>query len=105
MSGQPTYVPKSALAKWFEARLPLFGFVHYSFVAFPNPRNLNYWWTFGGILSFMLVFQIVTGVVLAMHYTPDSKLAFVSVEHIMRDVNYGWLLRYAHSNGASLFFA
>lgn len=105
MSGQPTYVPKSALAKWFESRLPLLGFLHHSFVAFPNPRNLNYWWTFGGILSFMLAFQIVTGVVLAMHYTPDSDLAFVSVEHIMRDVNYGWLLRYAHSNGASLFFA
>jgi ubiquinol-cytochrome c reductase cytochrome b/c1 subunit len=105
MSGQPTYVPKSAFAKWFESRLPLLSFVHHSFVAFPNPRNLNYWWTFGGILTFMLGFQIVTGVVLAMHYTPDSKLAFSSVEHIMRDVNYGWLLRYAHSNGASLFFA
>ncbi len=105
MSGESTYVPKSAFAKWFESRLPLFGFVHRSFVAFPNPRNLNYWWTFGGILSFLLGFQIVTGVVLAMHYTPDSKLAFSSVEHIMRDVNYGWLLRYAHSNGASMFFA
>jgi ubiquinol-cytochrome c reductase cytochrome b/c1 subunit len=105
MSGQPTYVPKSALAKWFESRLPLLGFLHSSFVVFPNPRNLNYWWTFGGILSFMLVFQIITGVVLAMHYTPDSQLAFLSVEHIMRDVNYGWLLRYSHSNGASLFFA
>jgi ubiquinol-cytochrome c reductase cytochrome b/c1 subunit len=104
MSGQPTYVPKSAFAKWFESRLPLLGFLHHSFVAFPNPRNLNYWWTFGGILSFMLGFQIVTGVVLAMHYTPDSRLAFSSVEHIMRDVNYGWLLRYAHSNGASMMF-
>ena len=82
----------------------LVGFLHSSFVAFPNPRNLNYWWTFGGILSFMLVAQIVTGVVLAMHYTPDSTIAFSSVEHIMRDVNYGWLLRYAHSNGASMFF-
>ena len=68
------------------------------------PRNLNYWWTFGGILSFMLVAQIVTGVVLAMHYTPNSSLAFDSVEHIMRDVNYGWLMRYAHANGASMFF-
>ncbi len=104
MSGQPVYVPKSGFAKWFESRLPLVGFLHSSFVTFPNPRNLNYWWTFGGILSFMLVFQIVTGVVLAMHYTPDSKLAFSSVEHIMRDVNYGWLLRYAHSNGASMMF-
>jgi ubiquinol-cytochrome c reductase cytochrome b/c1 subunit len=105
MSGQQIYVPKSALAKWFEARLPLLGFLHHSFVAIPNPRNLNYWWTVGGILSFMLGFQILTGIVLAMHYTPDSKLAFSSVEHIMRDVNYGWLLRYSHATGASMFFA
>jgi ubiquinol-cytochrome c reductase cytochrome b/c1 subunit len=104
MSGEPTYVPKSRLAQWFESRLPVIGLVHSSFVAFPNPRNLNYWWTFGGILSFMLVAQIVTGVVLAMHYTPQSSLAFASIEHIMRDVNYGWLLRYAHANGASMFF-
>lgn len=104
MSGESTYVPKSRLAKWFESRLPIIGFVHSSFVAFPTPRNLNYWWTFGGILSFMLAAQIVTGVVLAMHYTPQSGLAFDSIEHIMRDVNYGWLLRYAHANGASMFF-
>ncbi|MGC2222455.1 MAG: cytochrome b/b6, partial [Methylocella sp.] len=87
-----------------ESRLPVGGLIHSSFVVFPNPRNLNYWWTFGGILSFMLVAQIVTGVVLAMHYTPHSSLAFASIEHIMRDVNYGWLLRYAHANGASMFF-
>ncbi len=104
MSGESTYVPKSRLAKWFESRLPVGGLIHSSFVVFPNPRNLNYWWTFGGILSFMLVAQIVTGVVLAMHYTPHASLAFASIEHIMRDVNYGWLLRYAHANGASMFF-
>ncbi|HTJ01972.1 MAG TPA: cytochrome b/b6 [Methylovirgula sp.] len=104
MSGHSTYVPKSGLARWFESRLPIVGLIHSSFVTFPNPRNLNYWWTFGGILSFMLMAQIVTGVILAMHYTPEATLAFNSVEHIMRDVNYGWLLRYAHSNGASMFF-
>ena len=104
MSGTSTYVPKSALGKWFESRLPIMGLVHSSFVAYPTPRNLNYFWTFGAILSFMLVAQIVTGVVLAMHYTPEATLAFDSVEHIMRDVNYGWLLRYLHSNGASMFF-
>src|SRR5665213_1890160 len=104
MSGHSTYVPKSGLARWFESRLPIMGLMHSSFVTFPNPRNLNYWWTFGGILSFMLVAQIVTGVILAMHYVPESTLAFNSVEHIMRDVNYGWLLRYAHANGASMFF-
>ena len=104
MSGHSTYVPKSGLARWFESRLPIMGLLHSSFVVFPNPRNLNYWWTFGGILSFMLVAQIITGVVLAMHYTPESAMAFASVERIMRDVNYGWLLRYAHANGASMFF-
>src|SRR3984893_13147866 len=104
MSGESTYAPKSRLAKWFESRLPVGGLIHSSFVVFPNPRNLNYWWAFGAILSFMLVAQIVTGVVLAMHYTPHVDYAFTSVEQIMRDVNYGWLLRYLHSNGASMFF-
>ena len=104
MSGPSTYVPKSAPARWLETRLPILGLVHSSFVAFPNPRNLNYFWTFGGILAFMLMAQIITGVVLAMHYTPEASLAFGSVEHIMRDVNYGWLLRYVHANGASMFF-
>ena len=90
--------------KWMERRLPIAGLVHSSFVVFPTPRNLNYWWTFGGILTFMLGVQIVTGVVLAMHYTPHVDMAFNSVESIMRDVNYGWLLRYVHANGASMFF-
>ncbi len=104
MSGHSTYQPQSAFMKWMERRLPIAGLVYSSFVAYPTPRNLNYWWTFGGILSFMLAVQIVTGVVLAMHYTPHVDLAFKSVEGIMRDVNYGWLLRYAHANGASMFF-
>ena len=98
------YVPKSRFAKWFESRLPIAGLIHSSFIAFPVPRNITYLWTFGAILMFMLVEQIVTGVVLAMHYTPQATLAFDSVEHIMRDVNYGWLLRYLHANGASMFF-
>ena len=99
-----TYVPKSRLAKWFESRLPIAGLVHSSFIAYPVPRNLNYFWTFGAILSAMLGVQIITGVWLAMHYEPSAAGAFNSVEHIMRDVNYGWLLRYAHANGASMFF-
>jgi len=78
--------------------------VHSSFIAYPVPRNLNYMWTFGAILSFMLVAQIVTGVVLAMHFIPSGTQAFASVDNIMRNVNYGWLIRYLHSNGASLFF-
>src|SRR5437660_2486312 len=104
MSGQSTYQPQSPLIKWLERRLPILGLIHSSFVAYPTPRNLNYWWTFGGILTFLLAVQIVTGVVLTMHYTPHVDHAFNSVEHIMRDVNYGWLLRYLHANGASMFF-
>jgi ubiquinol-cytochrome c reductase cytochrome b/c1 subunit len=104
MSGPSDYQPQNSVLKWIERRLPILGLVHSSFVAYPTPRNLNYWWTFGGILSFMLAAQIVTGVILAMHYTPEATMAFNSVEGIVRDVNYGWLLRYLHSNGASMFF-
>jgi ubiquinol-cytochrome c reductase cytochrome b/c1 subunit len=104
MSGPSNFKPKSAFLQWTERRLPILGLMHSSFVAYPTPRNLNYWWTFGGILSFMLGVQIITGVVLAMHYTPTVAGAFDSVEHIMRDVNYGWLIRYVHANGASMFF-
>ena len=89
MSGHPTYQPRSAFMKWLERRLPIGNLVYSSFVAYPTPRNLNYWWTFGAILTFMLGVQIVTGVVLAMHYTPHVDFAFNSVESIMRDVNYG----------------
>jgi ubiquinol-cytochrome c reductase cytochrome b/c1 subunit len=98
------YRPKNRALRWLETRLPILSFMHTSFIAYPTPRNLNYWWTFGGILTFMLAVQIVTGIVLAMHYTPHVDHAFNSVEHIMRDVNWGWLLRYAHATGASMFF-
>jgi len=104
MSGPSKYTPKSGFARWLERRLPILSFMYDSFVAYPTPKNLNYLWTFGAILSFMLVAQIVTGVVLAMHYTPETTLAFDSVEHIMRDVNWGMILRYAHANGAAMFF-
>ncbi len=104
MSGPSTYQPQNGFLKWLETRLPIGGLIHSSFVAYPTPRNLNYWWTFGGILSMMLALQIVTGVILAMHYTPHVDLAFNSVEAIVRDVNYGWLLRNMHAAGASMFF-
>ncbi len=105
MSGPSTYVPKSAIGRWFEARLPLMSLMHSSFVAYPVPRNLNYMWTFGAILSFMLIAQILTGVVLAMHYVPSATEAFASINSdIMRNVNYGWLIRYMHTNGGSMFF-
>jgi len=90
MNGHSSYQPQSAFMKWLERRLPIGSFVYSSFVAYPTPRNLNYWWTFGGILTFMLGVQMVTGIVLAMHYVPHVDFAFDSVERIMRDVNYGW---------------
>jgi ubiquinol-cytochrome c reductase cytochrome b/c1 subunit len=97
------YVPKSKFGKWFNDRLPLLSLASH-LTDYPTPKNLNYWWTFGGILTFCLITQIVTGLTLAMHYIAHADLAFESVEHIMRDVNYGWLIRYIHSNGASMFF-
>ncbi|WP_395686346.1 cytochrome bc complex cytochrome b subunit [Aestuariivirga sp.] len=104
MSGHSNYVPTSAFGKWFHERLPIMDLVRGQALDFPTPRNLNYFWTFGGILAVMLVVQIITGVVLVMHYTPHVDYAFASVEHIMRDVNSGWMIRYMHANGASMFF-
>ena len=97
------YTPNSKLGKWFNDRLPLLTLANH-LTDYPTPKNLNYWWTFGGILTFCLITQIVTGLVLAMHYIAHADLAFESVEHIMRNVNYGWLIRYVHANGASMFF-
>ena len=102
--GNYSYKPTNAFTKWLDSRLPIVRLVDESVLKFPTPKNLNMWFTFGGILTFMLAIQILTGIVLAMHYVPHETLAFDSVERIMRDVNYGWLLRYMHSNGASFFF-
>src|SRR5215813_4043276 len=104
MSGHSSYEPSTGLEKWIDARLPLPRMVYDSFVAYPVPRNLNYAYTFGAMLSVMLIVQILTGIVLAMHYVAHTAEAFDSVEDIMRDVNHGWLLRYMHANGASFFF-
>ncbi len=105
MSGIPHehYEPKSGFEKWLESRLPILGLLH-STLTIPTPKNLNWMWIWGIVLTFFLAVQIITGITLVMHYTPDTTLAFASVEHIMRDVNGGWLLRYLHSNGASMFF-
>ncbi|NOZ31602.1 MAG: cytochrome b [Alphaproteobacteria bacterium] len=105
MSGPSTYTPKNGFTKWMDSRLPILRLVNDSFVDYPTPRNLNYWWTFGAILSFMLVVQIVTGVVLAMNYVPTAAMAFDSVEFIRRDVNWGRIIQSAHAVGASMFFA
>ena len=89
---------------WIDYRLPIFSTLQHTLVDYPTPKNLNYWWNFGSLAGIFLMIQIITGIVLAMHYTPSVEGAFASIEHIMRDVNYGWLIRYIHMNGASFFF-
>jgi ubiquinol-cytochrome c reductase cytochrome b subunit len=99
------YQPKAPLMRWLDEKLPLPRFVYNAVGAgYPVPRNLNYFWNFGVLAGFMLVVQILTGIILAMHYAANAGVAFDSTEHIMRDVNWGWLLRYGHANGASMFF-
>jgi quinol-cytochrome oxidoreductase complex cytochrome b subunit len=93
------------IVKWIDQRLPVFTFMEHELREYPTPKNLSYWWNFGSLAGFVLVVMIVTGVVLAMQYTPHVDYAFSSVERIMRDVNYGWLLRYIHMNGGTMFFA
>jgi len=97
------YEPKTKSEKWLHSRLPIVGLI-YDTIMIPTPKNLNWMWIWGIVLAFTLVLQIITGIILAMHYTPNVNMAFQSVEHIMRNVNGGWLLRYLHMNGASLFF-
>ncbi|MFL5296581.1 MAG: cytochrome bc complex cytochrome b subunit [Phenylobacterium sp.] len=104
MSGHSTYEPKTGFERWLDMRLPILRFANDTIVTFPTPKNLNYWWTFGGVLAVMLGVQIVTGIILAMHYIPNVEMAFNSVERIRRDVNYGWLIQFMHANGASMFF-
>jgi quinol-cytochrome oxidoreductase complex cytochrome b subunit len=99
---------KSRLMKaweWHEQRLPIGNWLDHSLGSkYPAPKNLNYWWSFGSLAMVMLAIMIVTGIFLAMNYTAHVTMAFDSVERIMRDVNYGWLIRYMHANGASFFF-
>src|SRR6266403_4514398 len=95
----------SRIIRWIDYRLPFVAMLQHELYEYPTPRNLSYWWNFGSLSGIMLVVMIVTGIFLAMQYTPHASLAFDSVERIMRDVDYGWMLRYAHMNGASMFFA
>jgi ubiquinol-cytochrome c reductase cytochrome b subunit len=99
-----TPTSQNRLVRWIDHRLPIFTFLHHELNDYPTPRNLSYWWNFGSLAGIMLVIMIVTGIFLAMQYTPHVDFAFDSVERIMRDVNYGWLMRYIHMNGASFFF-
>nr|ALF62882.1 cytochrome b [Choloepus hoffmanni] len=83
---------------------PLFKIINHTFIDLPTPSSISTWWNFGSLLGMCLIMQILTGLFLAMHYTPDTTTAFSSVAHICRDVNYGWIIRYLHANGASMFF-
>jgi len=100
--GPPAF--NNAVVRWIDKRLPIFTFMHHEYGVFPTPRNFNYWWSFGGIAMVMLIIMIVTGIVLAMNYTPHIDFAHDSVQRIHRDVNHGWLVQYLHMNGASFFF-
>src|SRR5271163_2742072 len=94
----------SRIIRWVDHRLPVMATMQHELYEYPTPRNLSYWWNFGSLAGIMLVVMIVTGVLLSMHYVAHVDYAFNSVEHIMRDVNGGWMLRYLHMNGASMFF-
>ena len=96
--------PFTGVLGWIDNRLPIFRMLKHEYLDFQVPRNLNYFWSFGGILMICLVTLIITGIALGMHYKPDANLAFESVERIMRDVEGGWLIRYIHMNMASFFF-
>jgi len=95
---------QNKIVRWIDRRLPIFSYLHHELYEYPTPKNLSYWWNFGSLAGLMLIIMIATGIFLAMEYTPNVNLAFDSVERIMRDVNYGWLVRYIHMNGASFFF-
>jgi quinol-cytochrome oxidoreductase complex cytochrome b subunit len=95
---------QNKLVRWIDHRLPVFTFMQHELNEYPTPRNLNYWWNFGSLAGIMLVIMIFSGIFLAMAYTPHKDMAFDSVERIMREVNYGWLMRYIHMNGGSMFF-
>ena len=103
MSSAPQF--KNPIVRWIDYRLPVFSYMHKEYRNYPMPKNLNYFWNFGALATIALVLLMVTGIVLAMHYTPHVDLAFDSVERIRREVNFGWLLQYLHTNGASMFFA
>ncbi len=96
---------KNPVLNWIDARLPLLTLMSKEYGSFPTPKNFNYFWNFGALATINLMIMIATGVFLAMNYDPSANHAFDSVQRIMRDVNYGWLLRYVHMNGASMFFA
>jgi len=104
MSGLHKSEIENPVLNWIDSRLPIITMMSKEYGSFPSPKNFNYFWNFGAIATINLLVMIATGIFLAMNYNPSTAGAFDSVERIMRDVNYGWLLRYAHMNGASMFF-
>ncbi len=95
---------ENPVINWVDSRLPIFTMMQKEYGVFPTPKNFNYFWNFGALAMVTLMIMIVTGIFLAMNYTAHTSMAFDSVQRIMRDVNYGWLIRYVHANGASMFF-
>ena len=95
---------QNPVLRWIDQRMPVITMMQKEYGSFPTPRNFNYFWNFGALAMVNLMIMIATGIFLAMHYTPHTAMAFDSVERIMRDVNFGWLPRYVHANGASMFF-
>jgi ubiquinol-cytochrome c reductase cytochrome b subunit len=104
MSGLHKSEFANPVINWVDSRLPIFTMIQKEYGVFPTPKNFNYFWNFGALAMVNLAIMIVTGVFLAMNYTPNATMAFASVERIMRDVNFGWMLRYIHANGATMFF-
>lgn len=94
----------AAIIEWIDKRFPLTEFMEKHITGYPTPKNLNYWWNFGSLAGAFFVVQVITGIWLTMYYKPDTRFAFDSIEHIMRDVNYGWLIRYLHAIGPTGFF-
>ena len=95
---------KNPILNWIEYRLPIISYLEKEYGDYPMPKNANYLWSFGALLTICLIVMILSGIFLAMYYTPHVDMAFESTERIMRDVSFGWLIRYIHSNGASFFF-
>src|SRR6201988_2208674 len=93
----------SRVIRWIDYRLPFVGMLQHELYEYPTPRNLSYWWNFGSLSGIMLVIMMVTGIFLAMQYTPNATMAFDSVERIMSNLNFGWLMRFIHMNAASFF--
>ena len=104
MAGIQESTFRNPVINWIDTRLPIFTMMQKEYGNFPTPKNFNYLWNFGALSMVILVIMIATGIFLAMNYQPNVTMAFDSVQRIMRDVNYGWLIRYAHQNGASMFF-